>query len=179
MKSLADISKEVEGCRKCLLCRGRSKSVPGEGSETSKIMFIGEAPGRDEDASGRPFVGRSGQLLRSLIRQAGLKENEVFITSVLKCRPPNNRNPLPAEMLACRRHLDEQIEVIHPSVIVPLGNFACKVLLGKTGITAMRGNSFKLAGMKVCPTFHPAAAIRDARRVPAILDDIKSVKELI
>ena len=179
MKTLLELGNDIEQCRRCSLCEERFKVVPGEGPENAKVMFLGEAPGKEENISGRPFVGRSGQLLRRLIEQAGLLPSEVFITSVLKCRPPNNRNPSTVELAACRMWLDEQIEALHPKIIVPLGNFACQVLLGKTGITAMRGRCFEKAGIKYCPTFHPAAASRDPRRIPFILEDLKKVKSLL
>jgi len=179
MKTLSDLASDIEQCRRCSLCKDRFKVVPGEGPNNAKIMFIGEGPGKEENISGRPFVGRSGQLLRRLIEQAGLAPTDVFITSVLKCRPPGNRNPLPVEMEACKMWLDEQIEALNPAVIVPLGNFACQVLLGKTGITTMRGRCFEHAGIKYCPTFHPAAATRDPRRIPFILEDLKRVRELV
>tara|TARA_Y100000310_G_scaffold297500_1_gene330570 strand:+ start:1197 stop:1739 length:543 start_codon:yes stop_codon:yes gene_type:complete len=179
MKTLSELSCGIEQCQSCPLSGERHKVVPGEGPDDAKVMFIGEAPGKDENISGRPFVGRSGQLLRRLIEQSGLAPSDVFITSVLKCRPPENRNPLPVEMEACKMWLDEQIEALNPQVIVPLGNFACKVLLDKVGITAMRGSCFEKAGIKYCPTFHPAAATRDPRRVPYILEDLKKVRKLL
>ena len=179
MKTFSELEKDIEQCRRCSLCEERFKVVPGEGPENAKVMFCGEGPGKEENLSGRPFVGRSGQLLRRAIEQSGLVPSEVFITSVLKCRPPNNRNPTTKELEACRMWLDEQIETIHPQIIVPLGNFACQVLLGKTGITAMRGRCFEKAGIKYCPTFHPAAATRDPRRTPLILEDLKKVKALV
>lgn len=179
MKTLIEVSGEIHQCDSCLLHINKNLYVPGEGPDGAKVMFVGEAPGRDEDLSGRPFVGRSGQLLRKLITQSGLKPEEVFITSVLKCRPPENRNPNSAELEACKPWLDLQIESLHPQVIVPLGNFACKVLLERTGITAMRGQCFEKAGIKYCPVFHPAAALRDPRRAPLILADLKQIKSLI
>ena len=176
--ALRKIENDIEQCRRCSLCEERFKVVPGEGPFDAKVMIVAEAPGKEENLSGRPFVGRSGILLRRLMEKAEISPKDVFIANVIKCRPPNNRNPSSVELEACRVWLDEQIETIHPKVIVPLGNFACQVLLGKTGITAMRGRCFEKAGITYCPTFHPAAATRDPRRTPLIVEDLKKVRNL-
>lgn len=190
MESISELAEQIKACENCPLHHSRTNVVPGEGSKDAKILFVGEAPGQQEDETGRPFVGRSGQMLRKLAKQAGIdtisdsseKDKNsfasVFITNVVKCRPPKNRNPKASELNACRPWLDMQLEALNPKVIVPLGNFGCKILLGETGITAMRGRCFERAGIKYCPTFHPAAALRDPRRRPLILKDLKRAKEL-
>ena len=149
-------------CVVCRLAAGRTNVVFGAGDPNASLMFVGEAPGRDEDLQGEPFVGRSGKLLDRLIEdELGLAREQVYIANVVKCRPPNNRDPLPDEVDACRHFLDEQIEVIDPSVILTLGNFAARALLSTSdGVTKLRGKSYPLGTRVLVPTFHPAAALR-------------------
>jgi len=167
-KALAAIQGEVEACRKCPLCRSRTRTVFGECNPNADLVFVGEAPGHDEDVSGRPFVGRAGKLLTKMITAMGLTREDVFICNVLKCRPPNNRTPTPDEAAACWDYLIRQLQVIRPKVIVTLGNPATKTLLRtQVGITRMRGtwnelpdHGDRLAGIPVMPTFHPSYVLR-------------------
>jgi uracil-DNA glycosylase len=159
---------EVKACTKCGLCKGRTNTVFGEGDADSSLVFVGEAPGADEDASGRPFVGRAGELLAKMIKAMGFSREQVFICNMVKCRPPSNRAPAPEETQACWDYLIRQLQIISPKVIVTLGNPATQGLLNtKTGITKLRGNFQELpdigeglAGTAVMPTFHPAYVLR-------------------
>lgn len=161
-------SEEVRSCDRCPLAAARTNAVFGEGDPGAELVFIGEAPGRDEDLSGRPFVGRAGELLTKMISAMGLTRRQVFICNMLKCRPPNNRTPTPDEVAACWDYLVRQLQIIAPKVIVTMGNPATKGLLSTTtGITRMRGNWQQLpdigdglAGIPVMPTFHPAYLLR-------------------
>lgn len=167
--TLSDVQRTALGCTKCPLAEGRTTVVFGEGDAHAALMVVGEGPGREEDLQGRPFVGRSGQLLdRLLLEEAGLRREQVYIANVVKCRPPGNRDPLPDEIAACRPFLDEQVALIRPLVLLTLGNFATKVLLGTTeGITRLRGRTFPFGpeGTVLVPTFHPAAALRGGGEV--------------
>ncbi|HWE55153.1 MAG TPA: uracil-DNA glycosylase [Acidimicrobiales bacterium] len=172
MSKLAEVEKVALGCTLCPLAAGRTNVVFGEGDPAAGLMVVGEGPGRDEDLQGRPFVGRSGQLLdRLLLEEAGLERRQVYIANVVKCRPPNNRDPNPDEIAACRPYLDEQVSLIGPAVVLTLGNFASKTLLATTeGITRLRGRTYPFpgaAGTVVVPTFHPAAALRGGGEVLA------------
>ena len=169
---LAGVEKRALGCTLCRLAEGRTQVVFGEGDPDAELMVVGEGPGREEDLQGRPFVGRSGQLLdKLLLEEAGLERRQVYIGNVVKCRPPNNRDPLPDEIAACRPYLEQQVELIRPVVILTLGNFASKTLLATTeGITKLRGRSYPFpgsSGAAVVPTFHPAAALRGGGEVVA------------
>ena len=176
-KSLEEIEAYVSACRNCLLCQDRTHTVPGEGNGAAPdIMFIGEGPGAEEDAQGRPFVGKAGQLLTKMIEAMGYKREDVFIASVVKCRPPNNRTPLPEEMEACLPYLRQQIELIQPKVIVGLGAPAIKGLLGKTaGITRLRGTWQEYGGIKLMPTFHPSYLLRDPSKKKVVWQDLQRV----
>jgi uracil-DNA glycosylase len=171
MEALAEVERIASGCTLCGLSVGRTTVVFGEGDPHAVLMVVGEGPGRDEDLQGRPFVGRSGQLLdKLLIEETGLRRDEVYIANVVKCRPPNNRDPLPVEIEACRPYLDQQLGLIAPRVLVTLGNFATRALLSTSeGITRLRGRSYPLdaVGAVVVPTFHPAAALRGGGEVVA------------
>ena len=165
MSGLADLEGIALACTRCALAQGRTTVVFGEGDPQADLMVVGEGPGRDEDLQGRPFVGRSGQLLDKLLaEEAGLQRAQVYIANVVKCRPPGNRDPLPDEIASCRPYLDEQVATIEPKVLITLGNFATRTLLGTSeGITKLRGHTHKLPGNPatvVVPTFHPAAALR-------------------
>ena len=169
---LVEVEKRALGCTLCRLAEGRTQVVFGEGDPHAGLMVVGEGPGREEDLQGRPFVGRSGQLLdKLLLEEAGLERSQVYIGNCVKCRPPNNRDPLPDEIAACRPYLDRQVELIGPVVILTLGNFASKTLLGTTeGITKLRGRTYPFpgpSGAVVVPTFHPAAALRGGGEVVA------------
>lgn len=151
----------------CRLAETRTQVVFGDGADDSDLMFVGEAPGRNEDLQGVPFVGRAGQLLDQLLAEVGIPRDGVYITNVLKCRPPNNRDPQQDEIDACKGYLRQQIRLIQPRVVVTLGNFATKLLLNTTtGITRLRGRSYSWwLGAFLIPTFHPAAALRGGDRV--------------
>ncbi|MGB2599866.1 MAG: uracil-DNA glycosylase, partial [Candidatus Omnitrophota bacterium] len=154
--TLKEVDKEIAACQKCPLAQTRTNVVPGEGDPRADLMFIGEAPGGDEDRQGRPFVGRAGQLLTKIIEAVGLKREDVFIGNILKCRPPGNRNPLPDEIAACNSFLLKQIDIIKPKVICALGKFAAQTLLDtETPISRLRGKFYDYHGTKLMPTYHP------------------------
>ena len=158
---LLAIADAISRCQNCGLCRGRTKTVPGQGNAAAPdVMFVGEAPGADEDRQGLAFVGRAGQLLTKMIAAMGYTRDEVFIANICKCRPPENRNPTPEEMAACIPFLKRQIQLVRPKTIVALGNTACLGLLGRGGITSLRGKWTSFEGIPVMPTFHPAYLLR-------------------
>ena len=173
--SLEKIAVDVRGCPLCKLSRSRKNAVPGEGQLSAKIMFIGEAPGRSEDEKGRPFVGAAGRILDELLKKAGIERSEVFITNIVKCRPPNNRVPKEDELTACRPYLDRQIALIKPKVICILGRTAYSSLLGGSSITANRGKIVERAGQKYFLTFHPAAVIYNKGLLSALEADLKKL----
>ena len=156
MTHLRRLLPDVRGCPLCKLSRSRKNAVPGEGQLSAKIMFIGEAPGRSEDEKGRPFVGAAGRILDELLKKAGIERSEVFITNIVKCRPPNNRVPKEDELTACRPYLDRQIALIKPKVICILGRTAYSSLLGGSSITANRGKIVERAGQKYLFDFPPS-----------------------
>jgi len=177
---LGTLEKEVSACSSCDLCRTRTNVVFGSGSRTAKLMFIGEAPGFDEDREGMPFVGKAGQLLTKIIESIQLGRKDVFIANILKCRPPNNRNPLPTEVLACQGFLFRQINVIRPKIICALGKFAAQTLLGtETPITKLRGNFHDYNGIPVMPTFHPAYLLRNPEDKRLVWEDMKKIRDFL
>jgi len=161
--SFAELEHDALACTKCPLSETRTQVVFGVGDPTADLMFVGEGPGQQEDLQGEPFVGRAGQLLTKLIEGIGTTRADVYIANVLKCRPPGNRDPLPAEIEACHPYLAAQIDFIDPRVVVTLGNFATKLLLEtKEGITKLRGREFAFQDKSVLiPTFHPSAVLRN------------------
>lgn len=179
MSELTDLYEIIERCPCSDLCQTRTRAVPGEGPEDAQVMFIGEAPGFNEDKTGRPFVGAAGQFLNKLLAAAGLERSSVYITNVVKCRPPNNRDPLPAEIEACRTYLDRQIEIIRPRVIVTLGRYSMSRWFPGESISRIHGQPRVVDGVTIVPMFHPAAALHqeryralieaDFRKLPAIL----------
>jgi len=176
--SLDDVSKNIERCQKCGLSQTRTRVVPGEGDPNAQLMFIGEAPGRDEDAQGRPFVGRAGQLLTKIIESIGLKRKDVFIANILKCRPPGNRNPLPTEVVKCSPYLLEQIKFIKPKVICALGKSAAQTLLNtEMAISRLRGEFHDYHGIKLMPTYHPAYLLRNSSGKKDVWEDMKKIAE--
>jgi DNA polymerase len=176
-ETLEQIRADIGECIRCKLCEGRTKIVYGEGDAAARLMFVGEGPGADEDAMGRPFVGRAGQLLDKIIAAIGLKRENVFIDNVVKCRPPGNRKPERDESQTCQQFLFRQIAVIKPKVIVALGNTPAEALLGvKGGITKLRGQFYDYHGIKVMPTFHPAYLLRDPTKKREVWEDMKKVK---
>ncbi len=156
------LKERILNCQKCPLSQGRKNAVPGEGNLGTELMFVGEAPGRDEDIQGRPFVGRAGQLLTKIIHAMKFKREEVYITNIVKCRPPENRNPHKEEIEMCQDYLREQLEMIKPEVIVTLGKVAADHFIqSKLGMTALRGSFYEFNNIKVMPTFHPSYLIRN------------------
>lgn len=156
---MAMIAERIRACRACALGYQRTNAVPGEGNPSARVLFVGEAPGFNEDQQGRPFVGQAGKLLDDLLGQAGLRRDEVFIANTLKCRPPGNRDPLPGEMDACSMHLEAQIAAIAPEVIVTLGRFSLQRLLPGMTISRVHGQKFERDNLTIVPMYHPAAAL--------------------
>jgi DNA polymerase len=182
MATLAEVRAVAITCTKCPLAGGRTQVVFGVGNPEADLMFVGEGPGRDEDLAGEPFVGRSGKLLDKLmIQEIGIDRSSCYIANVVKCRPPNNRDPLPLEIAACRPWLESQLEIIDPSVVVTLGNFATKLLLDSTvGISKLRGKSYPYRRGHLVPTYHPAAALRGGAEIVAEMRaDLVRAKSLL
>ena len=175
----SDFDLLVEEIRSCTLCEKRTNAVPGEGSRTADIMFIGEGPGFNEDRDGRPFVGPAGQLLDQLLASIGLSREEVYITNMVKCRPPNNRDPLPSEIQACQPYLDRQLEMVSPKVLVTLGRYSFAKLFPNETISKARGKPRRWKDIMVFPMYHPAAALHNPALRPVIEDDFKSLPSLI
>jgi len=169
----------VGKCKKCELGGLRTHAVYGDGHEYADILFVGEAPGAEEDRQGLPFVGRAGQLLNRLLEQVGLKRSEVYICNLLKCRPPENRDPFPEELAVCRPYLDKQIALIKPKIIVCLGLFAAQAILNsKESMARMRGVQHKISETFVIPTYHTAAALRFPAYKQQIYDDLCRARDL-
>lgn len=166
-------------CQNCNLYKTATNKVFGERNPHAEIMFVGEAPGAQEDKTGRPFVGAAGKLLDALLAQINLTRDDVYITNIVKCRPPNNRNPLPEEINACIGYLKKQIELINPEIIVTLGNVPARVLIKPNFfITKERGKIFGVDGRIIYPTFHPAAILRNPRRRILIEEDFKQIRKI-
>jgi DNA polymerase len=178
-ETISQIAKKVSTCTKCALHESRKKSVPGDGPVNAEIMFIGEGPGFHENEQGRPFVGAAGKFLDQLLAQAGVTRADVFIGNVVKCRPPENRDPLPDELNACNIYLERQIEAINPSIIVTLGRFSMNKFMPGAKISQVHGQMQKIGGRYVIPMFHPAAALHQAALKPAILADFAKLPELL
>ncbi len=179
MSELEKLEAEIRECTRCLLHRGRTHAVPGEGPEHATIMFIGEAPGFHEDQQGRPFVGASGKFLEELLESIGLTREQVFIANVIKCRPPGNRDPLPEEIEACKPFLDRQIELIQPTLIVTLGRFSMARAFPKARISHIHGQPRKIGGIIYYPMYHPAAALHRPSLRGTVEEDIRRIPELI
>lgn len=178
-ETLAQIAKEVTVCTNCALHHSRKKSVPGEGPAAAEIMFIGEGPGFHENEQGRPFVGAAGKFLDQLLAQAGVTRADVWIGNVVKCRPPENRDPQPDELAACNEYLEQQIQAIDPSIIVTLGRFSMNKFFPGAKISAVHGQMKKVGDRYVIAMFHPAAALHQAALKPAILADFAKLPELL
>jgi uracil-DNA glycosylase len=181
---LVELYHELKDCQKCPLADGRTTVVFGTGNADADLMFVGEAPGFHEDQQGLPFVGRAGKLLDQLLEEIGLSRKDAFVANTLKCRPPDNRDPMPAEIDACRGHLERQIELIEPRVVCTLGNFATKLLTGSPqGITRVRGvpQAHELGGRPVFiyPLFHPAAALRTTSVLEQLRADFQGLPKLL
>lgn len=185
--SLEQVAAEVRRCVKCPLSQGRTKAVPGEGPADARVMLIGEGPGFHEDRQGRPFVGPSGQYLEQLLAIIGMTRNQVFITNVVKCRPPGNRDPLPDELAACRDYLDRQLALIKPEVVVTLGRYSMERFFPGQSITRIHGQPKRVGNVFYLPLFHPAAALRrpewreasekDIQQIPKLLAELDRAKE--
>ena len=179
MSEFDDLVQKINSCTSCTLAETRNRAVPGEGSPAADITFIGEGPGFYEDRDGRPFIGQAGQLLDELLASIGLRRDEVFITNMVKCRPPNNRDPLPEEILACRTHLDKQLEMLSPKVVVTLGRHSFSNFFPGEAISKARGKSRSWKGRTVFPMYHPAAALHNPKLRPVIENDFARLPALI
>jgi len=178
--ALCTFHETIKDCQKCALAAGRTQVVFGSGNPDADIMFVGEAPGYYEDKEGRPFVGAAGKLLDRLLQEIGLQRSEIFIANVLKCRPPQNRDPLPEEVEACKPYLLHQIALIKPGVICTLGNFATQLLLEKkVGITKVRGRAFQGKNYCVFPMLHPAAALHREALQAAVREDFQNLRAFL
>lgn len=173
--TLAEIRDEVDVCTRCELYRGATNAVPGEGNPNARILLIGEAPGWHEDKQGKPFVGNSGKFLTELLASAGLSREDVFITNVVKHRPPSNRDPLPDEILACSVYLERQIEAIDPDVIVTLGRFSMSKYFPGEKISKIHGQPKEVGGRYVVPMYHPAAALHNGSLRSTIEEDFQKL----
>jgi len=185
---LKDLNKEISNCTKCNLSKTRTNAVPGDGNSNTDVLFIGEAPGRNEDLKGKPFVGRAGEVLDKLLDSIGLGRKDIYIANILKCRPPKNRNPLASEINTCTPYLDKQIEIIQPRIIVPMGNFATSYILEKYNlkkekISNVHGNKFfvnTITGkIEIIPIFHPAVVTYDKNKMSQMKEDFKKISEEI
>lgn len=177
---LDEIAAAVAGCHRCALAEGRMHTVPGEGSPTADFMLVGEGPGAREDETGRPFVGRAGELLSEILGAIGLRREEVFIANIVKCRPPQNRKPLPDEQAACLPYLHRQITLIRPKVLVALGGTAAEALLGvKESLGALRGRVHRYDGIPLVVTYHPAALLRNPHWKKPTWDDVRIARQLL
>ncbi len=176
---IGQIRKSVTGCTRCDLCKTRTNAVPGKGSENAKIIFVGEAPGRSEDARGEPFVGPAGRILDEALSSAGISRDSVYITNTTKCRPPSNRVPTVQERAACSDYLQAEIRIIAPEIVCIMGNTAYASILGGTNITRNRGKVTVHDGVKYFPTVHPAAVIYNGALRDVLGDDIKTLAGMV
>ena len=178
--TLAEVKALVDTCRLCPLCETRTRTVFSDGTDKARLMFVGEAPGRDEDLQGVPFVGRAGQLLTKMIEAIQMKRGEVYIANVLKCRPPENRTPIPTEVEKCIPYLEQQIALVRPDLIVALGLSAAQGLLGtKASMGALRGRTFEYKGVPLVATYHPAALLRNPGLKKDAWVDLQRVRDML
>ena len=178
--TLQELGHSLKDCQRCRLSSGRTQVVFGTGNPQASIMFVGEAPGFYEDKQGIPFVGAAGKLLNELLESAGLSRDDIYIANVIKCRPPDNRDPLPDEVETCKPFLFQQIELIKPKVVCTLGNFAMQTLLGKKiGIMKMRGQAFQVQDFFVFPMLHPAAALHQGNLNEPLREDFRKLKTFL
>jgi uracil-DNA glycosylase len=180
MADLPSLARFVAGCPRCALSGSRTRIVFGDGDPNADLMFIGEAPGREEDEQGRPFVGAAGQLLTKIIEAMGTNRERVYVVNTVLCRPPNNRNPEPEEIAACRPFLEEQIRLVSPRAIVTLGAFAAQAVLDKSEpISQLRGRWHVAHGARVMPTFHPAFLLRSPKHKRDVWEDMQKVRDYL
>jgi DNA polymerase len=180
VESLGAIQDELKDCRRCKLAPGRTNLVFGSGNPHAELMFVGEAPGADEDAQGLPFVGRAGQLLTRIIEAIGMRREDVYICNILKCRPPGNRNPEPDEIASCEQFLFRQIAAVKPKVICALGAFGAQTLLKTTeAISRLRGQLIDFRGAKLMATFHPAYLLRNPNEKRKVWEDMQIVRDYL
>lgn len=186
--NLTELNNIISNCRKCDLYKTRTNTVPGDGNENADIFFIGEAPGRNEDIQGKPFVGRAGNVLDELLASINLSRKDIFIGNILKCRPPKNRNPYSSEIETCTPYLDKQIDIINPKVIVPLGNFATQYIfekfnISKEKISKVHGKKFQIKTVTceiiILPVFHPAVVTYNKNKMPMMKDDFQKILDCI
>ena len=178
-RDMQQVAEEVTGCTLCELSRSRNHAVPGEGNIQTRIMFVGEGPGWHEDQQGRPFVGNAGKFLNELLAKAGLQREDVFITNVVKCRPPGNRDPLPDEIEACSTYLERQMKAIDPDVVVTLGRFSMAKFFPGERISRIHGQAKKMGHRLIVPMYHPAAALHQASLRGAIEDDFAKLPKIL
>ena len=179
MDSLHEVAQLVENCTDCPLSQQRIHAVPGEGPADADLMFIGEGPGYHEDQQGRPFVGPAGQFLDGLLASIGTTRQQVFITNMIKCRPPQNRDPLPEEIFACNKYLERQIELVNPKLIVTLGRFSLSRFFPGESISRSRGKMREKDGRKVYPVMHPAAGLRRQELRASIIQDFQAIPSIL
>ena len=175
MNSITEIADLVHNCQDCPLAATRTNAVPGEGPDNAQIMLIAEGPGKNEDAQGRPFVGAAGTFLEDLLDSAGLNREDIYITNMIKCRAPDNRDPEPSEMEACSKYLDRQIELINPELIVTLGRFSTEKFLPKEKISKARGRLRRKRGLNILPMIHPAAGLRNGEMRKSVETDFANL----
>ena len=178
-KALDEISAQVKKCELCGLCKTATNGVPGEGDPDSEVIFIGEAPGSNEDQQGRPFVGKAGKLLEFMLKQIGYDRSEVWIGNIIKHRPPDNRDPLPEEIMACKPYLTKQIEIIQPKVIVTLGRFSMSYFLPNETISNAHGKPYNLQRYFLYPVYHPAAGLRNGNIKKELIKDFLKIPEIL
>ena len=179
MSKLTHLYEEIKACQNCILSQGRTNAVPGEGPEDADIIFIGEGPGFHEDRQGRPFVGAAGNYLNELLEKIDLSRQDVYITNVVKCRPPGNRDPQPAEIEACRSYLDKQIDLIHPRLIISLGRFSMQRYFPGASISRIHGQPKRVGNVIYYPMFHPAAALHQPRWRSLLEEDMLKIPDLL
>ncbi|MBI4199419.1 MAG: uracil-DNA glycosylase [Chloroflexi bacterium] len=179
MAELEEIAQQVRTCTDCRLAESRTIAVPGEGPDHPALLFIGEAPGYHEDQQGRPFVGAAGQFLEQLLASIGLRRDQVFITNMVKCRPPNNRDPLPGEIAACGKYLDRQVQLLRPKVVVTLGRHSLAKFLPGATISKVHGRPRSLGSFILYPMYHPAAALHQQSLRSIVEEDFKKIPSLL
>jgi len=180
METITSLHNKIIKCTDCELCHTRANAVPGEGGTKTRVIIIGEAPGASEDEIGRPFVGRAGKILTEILNELDISREDIFITNIVKCRPPKNRIPKKTEIEACSKHLKKQIEIIEPELIITLGQSSIKALVGeKAKMADIHGKHFLYDSTRVLATYHPAAVVYNRKLRPYLLDDLRKIKEII